>query len=474
MKRFAYGCVATIMAINATEAGHVVEKRAIARAKPTTESSMKQPSSPLTEQQRAYYETQRVEVRELIGQAHTIWDIEQFLQGSAEHFGGVLVDDEGNHVRVQEVIDAIQTADEDLYDAVAQMTSLEEVENMRMTMPEALRNFSAITEKMADVMRKQAKLAFMYTHDVPFDTHADAGIRSSVQKENVFGEDVVLHTINPRVLGDTVSSDYDPVMIQPGFATTPETYKRFAVSIALRDGRQVTVVDLKHMDVDMSKQTDLFGGLPPLPQAYALAAQRGIERVSDGGQKKVDVVAYSLGGVGAAAAIAHNPAHVDTLTLWNPVGLYNDVDWGETVRGIQLTSDVISKHGKQVEAESQKSVRAQRVHEDIVGEVTQRSNQETFRNPFNSLNFFKLGSSFETVDAELRPILQEIGTQVDVTVIAAADDAFAPLGEMMEQLDEVPVTKRVVHDWSHSTMKYKQGEAAYMVNGILMQRGDHK
>ena len=59
-------------------------------------------------------------------------------------------------------------------------------------------------------------------------------------------------------------------------------------------------------------------------------------------------------------------------------------------------------------------------------------------------------------------------------MIAAADDAFAPLGEMMEQLDEVPVTKRVVHDWSHSTMKYKQGEAAYMVNGILMQRGDHK
>ena len=67
MKRFAYGCVATIMAINATEAGHVVEKRAIARAKPTTESSMKQPSSPLTEQQRAYYETQRVEVREAFG-----------------------------------------------------------------------------------------------------------------------------------------------------------------------------------------------------------------------------------------------------------------------------------------------------------------------------------------------------------------------------------------------------------------------
>ncbi len=470
-KKFVLGCVGTIMAINAAEAGRVIDHKATPRPVSPPELSMIK-TTQLTQEQRAYYEAQRKEVRELIGQSQTIWDIKQFLAGAAELFGGVLVDDNGDHVPVKAVLDAIQTADEDLYDAVEHMDSLDDVQKMQLSLPEALKNFSAITEHMAQLMRQEAQYAFMFTHNVDFGKGADAGIRSSVQKENIFGYDLMIHTINPEVVGHASPEEHDPKLIIQGFATTSETFKRMAVDLAMR-GAQVSVVDLLQMDIDMRGKDAPFSELPLLPQAYAIAAQKGLELVSEQGQKEVDLVGYSMGSLGAAYAAAEQPDRIDTLTLINPVGLYQ-TSMPAWVRGVRLISDVTRIHSKQVVAESQKSVRAQRVHEDIVGDVQKRMQEQTFRNPFNSVNVYKMGSSFEATASRLTPALEKIGRENDVTLIAASDDVFSPRSEAETQLRNVPAKLRVARDWSHSTMKYKQGEIAYMVNSVIVQQGNHK
>lgn len=385
----------------------------------------------------------RAEMIEFLPSANTVWAIEQLISASSVEVDGerVILDDVDGVVPSGSVTEALSRAEEDMYDAVE---NARDMSRISIKTHATLHRFSKLLKRTEQVLRGEAERAFAYDHG----TQYEEGRLSSVEEIDVYGERVTLHTLDARYFGNA-SKEKCSIYIQPGFATTAETYKRMAVSFSM-EGCSVTVADIQKVNIDLRDKTKTFSDLPQLPQAYAVVAQEMIPRVAEHFGEKIHVIAYSLGSIGAAEAIAKSPQGVRSFVMLNPTGLYESHGYG---RALELTGNVLTKHNAQVARESQQSESSRRVHKDITGEVKRRFDGE-FSGGLE-VSFFKLGSSLDATRVDLARPLREIS--VPSWIIAGSEDAFSPLGELTRAAENTGAELQVLNGWSHSSMKYRVG-----------------
>lgn len=428
------------------------------RAELTYQEKALQDVSP---EQLAELSLRKNEMLQSLPSAKSIWATEQLISSASVDINGervVLIDD-GKVVLLRSVVDALSRVEEDVYDGVRYLKEMPENESVRaMPMPKVIQDFPALYEKVQDIVQEQAKRAFVYDHNVPYN--AESPLPSSVVTFEIHGEKVSLHTIDVRYFTGE-ESQKPPIFIQPGFATTPETYKRMAVEYSL-NGFSVTVADIDTFDADMRGETQEFGDLPQLPQAYAVVAQEGIRRVSQNFGQDVVVVAYSLGSVGAAEAIAKDPSSVESLVMIAPTGLYKSHD---DDRADQLISDVWNKHRSQVAEEAARSEQSRRTHNDISGPVDRKFGEQL--GPVGTLRF-KIRSAGQATSVDLNTSLQQI--QVPMTILVGEQDAFAPPEELLDALKAF-TSVQVIPGGGHSSMKYNPGITAHIVMGAIDSEG---